>query len=110
MVHRGRPSLVWRYEANLALIAVEPGKWYLALRCHFCGEGIAVWADPELEPSRLAYELDREPRVCPSCRKADTYPDGELHRAQGQPGDSLKFAGLSVASNETEGRPHHSED
>jgi hypothetical protein len=71
---------------------VAPGRWYLAVTCHHCRQGIALVLDPNQgdEPSRLSPERERETVTCPLCQKPDTYLVSEVRRAKGHPRGRLQ--------------------
>ena len=69
------------------MTVVEPGKWYLMVTCHHCGQGVALVEDPnqDNDPQALEYRQPKGTVTCPLCGKADVYDITEVGRAQGQP-------------------------
>jgi hypothetical protein len=64
---------------------VEPGKWYLVVKCHYCGQGLALMADPNQkeEPAPMLFERERARIRCPVCDATDEYSLSEVRRAAG---------------------------
>ena len=69
------------------MAVVEPGKWYITVTCHHCGQRIAVVEDPNQEdkPQPMMFERQREPLTCLLCNRTDEYDVSELQRGRGHP-------------------------
>ena len=74
--------------------SVEPGKWYLAVNCVYCGEVIPF--APALEPGRNLYPRHQviTDLKCPLCTHVGTYQPSLIYRYQApqkQPRKTWRF-------------------
>jgi predicted RNA-binding Zn-ribbon protein involved in translation (DUF1610 family) len=83
---------------------VEPEKWYIAVDCAKCGDGIAIAEapSPDEKPDPLQH-LKIEGVTCPHCGHVDMYAPALMSRRQG-PERKPASGGAQLILNRRRGR------
>ena len=72
-------------EARAVAEAVEPGKWYLAINCVYCGEAIPFAPAPEPGLNLYPRHQAVADLKCPLCTHLGTYQPSLIYRYQAPP-------------------------
>jgi hypothetical protein len=71
-----------RENARAVAESVEPGKWYLAINCVYCGEVIPIAAAPEAGLNLYPRHQPVADLRCPLCTHVGTYQPSLIYRYQ----------------------------